>query len=52
MALLLAGHAPFLRARVERCPKKRDFKGAIVAVNLYQRTSVVDIARELNGRDR
>ncbi len=46
------GRTPFLRGRIERCLKKRSFKGAIVAVDFYQRTSVVDVAKELNSRDR
>jgi hypothetical protein len=46
------GRAPFLRGRIERCLNKRDFKGAIVAVDFYQSTSVVGVARELNSRDR
>ena len=45
------GRTPFLRGRVERCLQKRGFKGAIVAVDFYQRTSVVDVAKELNSRD-
>jgi hypothetical protein len=44
------GRTPFLRGRLERCLRKRGFKGAIVAVDFYQRTSVVDVAKELNGR--
>ncbi len=44
------GRAPFLRGRIERCLKERGFKGAIVAVDFYQRTSVVAIAQELNSR--
>ena len=44
------GREPFLRSRIERCLAERGFKGAIVAVDFYQRTSVVDVARELNGR--
>jgi hypothetical protein len=44
------GRGPFLRGRVERCLHKRGFKGAIVAVDFYQRTSVVDVAKELNSR--
>ena len=35
------GRTPFLRGRIERCLEKRGFKGAIVAVDFYQRTSVV-----------
>jgi len=43
------GRASFLRARVKRCLEKRGFKGAIVAVDFYQRTSVVAVAQQLNG---
>lgn len=46
------GHAAFLRGRVKRCLEKRGFRGAIVAVDFYQRTSVVAVARELNGAGR
>jgi hypothetical protein len=46
------GRTPFLRGRIERCLEKRGFKGAIVAVDFYQRTSVVSVAKELNSRDR
>jgi hypothetical protein len=46
------GRAAFLRRHVERCLRKRDLKGAIVAVDFYQRTSVVDVAKELNSHDR
>ncbi len=46
------GRTPFLRGRIERCLRERELKGAIVAVDFYQRTSVVDVAKELNSRDR
>jgi hypothetical protein len=42
------GRAPFLRRRMERCLKKRGSKGAIVAVDFYERTSVVGVAQKLN----
>jgi len=42
------GRAGFLRGRIERCLAERSFKGAIVAVDFYQRTSVVEVAHELN----
>jgi len=42
------GASPFLRARVERCARERHTKGAIVAVDFYQRTSVVEVAEALN----
>jgi len=44
------GRAPFLRGRIERCTKQHGIKGAIVAVDFYERTSVVAVVRELNGR--
>ena len=43
------GTAPFLRHRVRRCMRERGFGGAIVAVDFYERTAVVRVARELNG---
>ncbi len=46
------GRAAFLRAHVKRCLQKRESRGAIVAVDFYQRTSVVRFAQELNSRDR
>jgi hypothetical protein len=46
------GRAPFLRGRIDRCLSDRDFNGAIVAVDFYQRTSIVAVARELNEHDR
>jgi hypothetical protein len=46
------GRTAVLRRHVERCLSKRGFEGAIVAVDFYQRTSVVDVAKELDGRDR
>jgi len=42
------GTTPFLRGRVERCARERGAKGAIVAVDFYQRTSVIAVADELN----
>jgi len=42
----------FLRGHIERCLQKRGFRGAVVAVDFYQRTSVVDVAKELNDHDR
>jgi hypothetical protein len=44
------GRAPFLRARILRCTRERHTSGAIVAVDFYQRTAVVRVARELNAR--
>jgi hypothetical protein len=46
------GRTAFLRRRVERCLKQRGFAGAIVAVDFYQRTSVVAVAKELNDGNR
>jgi hypothetical protein len=44
------GRAVFLRARIARCTRERDISGAIVAVDFYQRTSVVEVAQQLNSR--
>jgi hypothetical protein len=44
------GRGPFLRARTERCIHARSEKGAIVAVDFYERTAVVGVAGQLNGR--
>jgi hypothetical protein len=44
------GRGPFLRARIERCMRSRGEKGAIVAVDFYERTSVVAVAGQLNDR--
>jgi hypothetical protein len=44
------GRASFLRARIERCMEERGMRGAIVAVDFYQSTSVVEVAHQLNGR--
>jgi len=44
------GRRGFLRHRVRRCMRDRDTEGAIVAVDFYERTAVVRVARELNGR--
>ncbi len=43
------GRAPFLRARLERCTRERGIRGAILAVDFYQRTAVVEVAAQLNG---
>jgi hypothetical protein len=45
----LIGRAPFLRHRVRQCMRERGFEGSIVAVDFYERTAVVRVARELNG---
>jgi hypothetical protein len=44
------GRAAFLRARISRCTRERHVSGAIVAVDFYQRTAVVDVAQQLNSR--
>jgi hypothetical protein len=44
------GRAAFLRGRIKRCLEERRFKGAILAVDFYERTSVLAVAQELNGR--
>jgi hypothetical protein len=44
------GKAPFLRARLTRCMHARGTKGAIVAVDFFQRTAAVAVAKELNER--
>jgi hypothetical protein len=44
------GRAAFLRARILRCTRERHIEGAIVAVDFYQRTDVVDVAQALNSR--
>jgi hypothetical protein len=46
----MIGREVFLRGRTERCLKKRGSDGAIVAVDFYQRTSVIKVARQLNDR--
>jgi hypothetical protein len=44
------GREPALRGHLERCVKERGSKGAIVAVDFYERTSAVAVAHALNGR--
>ena len=44
------GRAVFLRARILRCTGDRHISGAIVAVDFYQRTAVVEVAQQLNSR--
>ena len=44
------GRRAVLRARVERCIRERSIRGAIVAVDFYERTSVIEAARQLNRR--
>jgi len=48
----LIGREAFLRARIARCMAEHDSKGAIVAVDFYARTSVLEVAGELNGQGR
>ena len=43
------GSAALRRSRILRCTPERHTSGAIVAVDFYQRTAVVKIARELNS---
>ncbi len=43
------GRAAFLRGRIGRCLAERHVKGAIVAVDFYQRTAIVQVAHELNA---
>lgn len=45
----LIGRRRFLRNRIRRCLSDRGTEGAIVAVDFYERTAVVRVARELNG---
>jgi hypothetical protein len=44
------GRATFLRAHISRCIRERDIGGAILAVDFYQRTAVVEVAQQLNSR--
>jgi hypothetical protein len=44
------GRAAFLRARIARCTRERHITGAIVAVDFYERTTVVKTAQELNSQ--
>jgi hypothetical protein len=46
----LIGRRAFLRHRVRSCLRERGVEGAIVAVDFYESTSVVRVARELNER--
>jgi hypothetical protein len=43
------GRPRFLRDRIDRCRRKRASAGAIVAVDFYDRTSVLAVARQLNA---
>ena len=44
------GRVAFLRRRIEGCKRERGIGGAIIAVDFYERTSVVELAKALNGR--
>jgi hypothetical protein len=44
------GRPFFLRGRIDQCTRERDIRGAIVAVDFYQRTAVVKVAQELNSK--
>jgi hypothetical protein len=41
---------PVLKKRLERCERRRDQLPNLVAVDFYERTDVVRIAREMNAR--
>ena len=43
------GTAAFLRERIKQCEAARGVKGAIVAVDFYERGATVAVARKLNG---
>jgi hypothetical protein len=43
------GRATFLRHRVRTCMRERGFTGGVVAVDFYDSTAVVRVAKELNG---
>lgn len=45
----LIGRAPPLARRVRSCMRERGAEGAILAVDFYERTAVVRVARELNA---
>ena len=42
----------FLKDRVERCTRERGIVGALVAVDFYERSGVIQAAREFNDRPR
>jgi hypothetical protein len=44
------GRDSFLGPRIQRCDRERGITGAIVAVDFYQRTSIVDTVRRFNER--
>jgi hypothetical protein len=44
------GRTGFLRPRIEQCERSLGVRGAIVAVDFYQRTAVVKVVQALNER--
>lgn len=44
------GRSAYLRSRVRRCTRERGAHGAIIAVDFYDRTAAVAVARELNAQ--
>jgi hypothetical protein len=44
------GTAGALRTRIAQCARERGLEPGIVAVDFYERTDVVKVARELNAR--
>jgi hypothetical protein len=44
------GRPSFLRGRIEHCARQLGRRGAITAVDVYQRTAVVAVTRQLNER--
>jgi hypothetical protein len=44
------GRTAVLRARIMRCTRERHISGAIVAVDFYERTAVVEVAQQLNAQ--
>jgi hypothetical protein len=42
------GRPAFLRPRIERCTGERGISGAIIAVDFYERTAIVEVAKQLN----
>jgi hypothetical protein len=44
------GRARFLRSRIQRCSRELGTRGAIIAVDFYERTAVIAVTRQLNDR--
>jgi hypothetical protein len=44
------GLAPSLRRRIAKCTRERGRRPSIIAVDFYEQTAVVQVARELNAR--